>query len=622
MTTAPEDTHGPRAPQLVWELAVRLRLLTDTHVGAARATPRHAAESDVDLHLDRNPRTGAPRLRATTLAGLLRHELVARTADPVGAAALLGSGGAGERAGAPNPTPLPSALDIDDAHAVLPDDAAVTVRVGTRVDPATGAVRPGRMWQWEALPAGTVFTAHLRLHVAAPAEEAHLLTLLVLAARGLAGEGPGIRIGGRSGRGHGEVRATSWAARRHDLTDQHGWFAYHAHDWEARWQQGEEALAAAEKQSGRPSAEHGPSANQPAGSEAATGRPLTSEPSVAALSGADLAGLLDVRLREHGRVATAAHLAARSAGADRRHRAELRMELYVAERPEPAPGGHPPAPEGLRPGLLMIGDTPVDGRLAEVDRAHRRRPVVTDTEQGTVELRPVLGDTALFALLKRVGGRLVRDAAEHLAGEREEEPGGEGARWRGWHGHWWGADTDQRPGAPPAPSVPSRIRLRATPSLSGGAPLTTTRLTVDALFGDAVDGRLFTTDLHCGGSAQVTVDIAEPDDAVRGMLALVVRELATVPFDTLGAGSGSGNGRLVATRAVLVGYEGDGAEPQEVDLVAALAEPGGRDARIARGWLPALHRQITEPRRAEPHEPEPHQPEPRQPAHTDEGPPP
>lgn len=565
MTDVSEDAHGPRPPNLVWEFAVRLCLLTDTHVGAARATPRHAAESDVDLHLDRDPRSGAPRLRATTLAGLLRHELLARTADPVGAGALLGPGEAGELTGAPDPTPLPSALDVDDAYADLPEGAAVAVRVGTRVDPATGSVRPGRMWQWEVLPAGTVFTAHLRLRVAEPAEEERLLTLLVLAARGLGGEGPGIRIGGRTGRGHGAVRAARWTAHRHDLTDEQGWFDYHARDWRTRWQEGGGALTAAES------------------------RPFENQP------GADLAQLLDTRLREHGRAATAARLADRSVAVDRRRRAELHMELHVAERREPAPAERPPAPEALRPGLLMIGDTPADGRLAEVDRAHRSRPVVTDPAGPTVELRPVLGDTALFALLKRVGGRLVRDAAEHLAGER----GGERARWREWHGHWWGADTEQRPDAPPTPPAPSRIRLRATPSLTGGASLTTTRLTVDALFGDAVDGRLFTTDLHCGGSAEVVMDVTEPDDAVRGLLALVVRELAAVPFDTLGAGSGSGNGRIVATRAVLVGYGGDGAAPQEVDLMAALTEPDGPDARIARGWLPALHRRITEPREPE-----------------------
>ena len=314
----------------------------------------------------------------------------------------------------------------------------------------------------------------------------------------------------------------------------------------------------------------------------------------------ELAGLLDVLLREHGRVAAAAHLAARSVGADRRHRAELRLLLHVAERPDPLPTGRPPFSRELRPGLLMIGDTPADDRLAEADRAHRRRPVVTGTDSGTgdptVAQRPVLGDTALFALFKRISGRLVRDAAEHLSGE--------GNDWREWHEYWWGAHPhtgarDQRTDAPPAPS---RVRLRATPTLTGGAALTTTRLTVDALFGDAVDGRLFTADLHCGGSAEVVLDVTEPDDAVRGLLALVVRELATVPLDALGAGSGSGSGRLVATRAVLAGYEGDGAGPHEVDLISALTEPDGRDAAVARGWLPALHHQITRAREPGPAE--------------------
>nr|WP_051072987.1 RAMP superfamily CRISPR-associated protein [Nocardiopsis valliformis] len=601
---SPEPAHGPGPAGPVWEFAVRLLLLTDTHIGAARATPRHTAESDVDLHLDRDPRTGVPRLRATTLAGLLRHELLVRTADPVGAAALLGSSDAGELTEESALTTLPSPLDIDDSHATLPEEAGVTVRVGSRVDPATGSVYPGRMWQWEVLPAGTVFTAHLRLRITAPAEEAHLLTLLTLAARGLGDDGPGIRIGARSGRGHGAVRAVRWVARRHDLTDEHGWFAYHASDWSTRWQEGQAALATPADQP----TEHPPHRREstrelspgvrPDQGQTSGIRASEDQASKSAFpkyrSGAELAGLLDVLLRENGRDAAAARLAARAVGVDRRHRAELRMRLHVAERPEPLPTGRPPLSRELRPGLLMIGDIPADDRLAEVDRAHRRRPVVTGTgsEIGNpaVELRPVLGDTALFALFKRIGGRLVRDAAEHLAGEETD--------WREWHAYWWGAQPhtgggDQRLDPPPAPS---RVRLRATPALTGGAALTTTRLTVDALFGDAVDGRLFTTDLHCGGSAEVVFDVTEPDDAVRGLLALVVRELATVPLDTLGAGSGSGNGRLVATRAVLVSHEGDGSAPQEVDLIAALANPHGRDAEVARGWLPALHRRISAPR--------------------------
>ncbi|MFD3687923.1 RAMP superfamily CRISPR-associated protein [Nocardiopsis sp. NPDC058631] len=512
-------------------------LMSDTHVGAAQAVPRHAAESDVDLHVDRDPRTGVPRLRATTLAGLLRHELAARTGDPRRVRELFGAAESRSAPGREPDPPLTSALDVDDAGAELPEDTTLAVRVGTRVDPATGTVRPGRMWQWEVLPAGTVFTAHLRLHVPAPADEARLLTLLVLAAEGLSGDGPGIRVGGRTGRGYGAVRATHWAVERHDLTDEHSWFAYHARTWSERWERGADALGDAP---------------------------------------ADLATALDVRLRADGRAATAAHLAARADQRDHRHRAELHLTLAVAEQSAPAD----PSSREPRPGLLMVGDVPAPERLGAVDRAHRHRPVVSDPDKAFVRLAPVLGDTALFALFKRIGGRLVRDAAEHL--------GAEEWRWRGWHAHWWGADTDPGTAVP----SPSRVRLRSTPHLRGGAPLTTTRLTVDALFGDAVDGRLFTTDLYCGGSGEVVLDVREPDDAVRGLLALVVRELATVPFDTLGAGAGSGNGRLTATRAVLTTHTGDGGPPHRVDLLTALFDPAGGAAATARGWVCALRARL------------------------------
>ena len=519
--------------RLVWEFTTRLLLLGDAHVGAARATPRHAAESDVDLALDRDPRSGLPRLRATTLAGLLRHELLART-DQTAVTSLFGIDDGSSGFAAAEAAPVPSALDLDDAHAVLPDDTSVTVRVGTRVDPATGTVHPGRMWQWEVLPAGTEFICHLRLRVPDPVEEARLLALLVLATRGLEGEGPGIRIGGRTGRGYGALRATHWAARRHDLTDPGGWFDFHARTWDERSSHGTDALVAS-----------------PGG----------------------LPELLDTRLRGNGRAAVAVHVRARSAGPDPRHRAELRLEMRVAERTDPLGSG------SLRPGLLMIGDVPEADRLAEADRAHRWRPMVTD--DGKVRRAPVLGDTALFALFKRIGGRLVRDAAEHLGAPAE--------RWRRWHGHWWGADPVEQ-GAP----RPSRIRLRATPTLTGGAPLTTTRMTVDALFGDAVDGRLFTTDVHCGGDAEVVLDVPEPDDAVLGLFALVVRELSTVPLDTIGAGAGGGNGRLTVTRATLVTHGRPGGGTDTVDLMAALDDPDGPEGGIVRGRLRALHTRLTE----------------------------
>ncbi|MFE1079454.1 RAMP superfamily CRISPR-associated protein [Nocardiopsis alba] len=550
MTEVPRDPDLPRPTAVVWELTARLCLLTDAHIGAARSVSGHGSENDGVLPLDRDPITDAPRLRATTLAGLLRHELTAR-ADHAGAVGLFGGGG---------PVFAPSALDLDDAHAERAEAIPVTVRTGIRVAPDTGAALPGRMWRREILPAGTLFTCHLRLWVPALAHEARLLSLLLLATRGLEGEGPGLGIGARTGRGYGAVRATRWAARRHDLTDARGWSGFHARDWAERHRQGVEALT---ENPGR------------------------------------LADLVDLGLREHGRDAVAAHVAARAALPDRARRAELRMELHVAERAAP-PAGPPTGPEGLRPGLLLVGGDPAEDTRPGVDRSHRRRPVVTDPDTGATRVEPVLGDTALFALLKRIGGRLARDAAEHL--------GAPGERWRAWHGSWWGADSARTSSPEPAAThhgeaVPSRVRLRSVPVLAGGAPLTTARRTVDALFGDTVDGRLFTAEAHCGGSAEVVLDVIGPDDAVRGLLALLVRELATVPFDGAGAGTGGGNGGLVATRAVLTTY-GDPSSPVEtegddegdpVDLMAVFADPEGERADVVRRWVRALHTRLTGP---------------------------
>src|SRR5699024_10138838 len=136
--------------------------------------------------------------------------------------------------------------------------------------------------------------------------------------------------------------------------------------------------------------------------------------------------------------------------------------------------------------------------------------------------------------------------------------------------------------------TPARVRLRDVPVIFGGAPLTVTRLTVDSLFGDAVDGHLFTSDLHCGGTAEVVLDVTDPDDAIRGLLALVVRDLATVAFDTLGADAGSGQGRLTALRARLTTHTGDDEPAHTVDLREALSDPHGGDAETVRSWVAAL----------------------------------
>src|SRR5699024_8931665 len=208
---------------------------------------------------------------------------------------------------------------------------------------------------------------------------------------GLHGNAPGPHVGGHTVHGHGTVRATRWSVARHDLTEEQGWFAHHARTWEQRWRERAAAL------------DEGP-------------RTLTEA--------------LTTQLRSAGLTADAARLATHTIPSDRRRRAELRMSLAVAERTEPLRSDS----EDLSPGLLMVGEAPDTTRHDRADRVHRHRPVVVDPDVPTVENTPVLGDTALYALFKRMASRIARYACEQLGGRLEEQ--------REWIAHWWGGDID------------------------------------------------------------------------------------------------------------------------------------------------------------------------------------
>ncbi|QBI55013.1 RAMP superfamily CRISPR-associated protein [Streptomonospora litoralis] len=546
---------GTGGPAVLWELTARVRLHSDTHIGSADDSAR--AVGDI-APLDRDPRTGNPRLRATTQAGLLRHHLAER----------LGPGGAGpvaelfgeaatRSAEAGTGASRHSALDIDDAFAELPPEAGIAVRAGNRVDPGSGAAAPGALWRMETLPAGTVFTLTLRLQVDEPEHEGRLLALAALAAEGIAGTGadPGVSIGARTARGYGAVRCEGWHTRRHDLTDARGWADWYALTWQQRRDRAHRAAAA---RCG--SAEAAPPAE--AGLAPLIDEHLEAEPALAAGIGDDY----DRALAEHA--------------TDHRRRDELTIILRLAERPtesvlDPAPSGAHP----LQPGLLLVGEAPRLDALGEVDRAHLHRPAVAG--DGAVQWRPTLGDTALFALFKRMSRRLVRDISGESGSAVEDWPADSPARRL--HARWWGGD-----GTTHGASEASSIRLRRTAELTGGTPQRTTRVTIDALFGDAVDASLLTDDVHAGGHAEVVLDIPDADDAVRGLLALIVRELHTVPMDAVGGGSGSGHGRVTATSAVLT-RTGPAGVGTPVDLIAAVDDPASGDRRAAETWLAALH---------------------------------
>ncbi len=407
--------------------------------------------------------------------------------------------------------------------------------------------------------AGTRFTLTFRLCVADPDAEGRLLALTALAAEGMAGHGPGpgISIGARTARGYGAVRTDAWYARRHDLRTPEGWASWYAPTWKHRWQRAHQAVAGSAAETSAKSLRH------------LLGERLETDAALAAA----------VKSRYSDTVA--------AYGTDQRHRDELTMTLRLAERPTEAflPAARPDTVP--RPGLLMVGGVPGPESLGEVDRTHLRRPRLT--RSGAVEWRPALGDTALFALLKRLSRRLIRDisgeAALALRDWPEQSPG------RRLHVHWWGGEN--KPGAAPASS---RIRLRETAELIGGTTQRTVRVTIDALFGDAVDTRFFSDDVHAGGQARVTLDIHRPDNAVRGLLALIVRELHTVPLDAIGGGSGIGNGRLALTEAVLTRYAPEAA-PAPVDLVAAIDDAHGPERAVVAPWLQALRAAVAPRRR-------------------------
>ncbi|MFC7330508.1 RAMP superfamily CRISPR-associated protein [Marinactinospora rubrisoli] len=588
---------APAGPRVLWEISTRLRLLGDTHIGSAAPSAPHSAESEVDQLLDRDPQTGKPRLRASTLAGLLRHHLADRC-DPPGRADATGATGSGERGwadtlfGAPavpefaaadtEPATM-SALDIDDAVADLPQDANITVRVGNRIDPDSGTAAPGAFWRMEVLPAGTSFTVTMRLRVPDGGDEGRLLALVSTAAAGLAADdrddapenglpGP-IRIGARTGRGYGEVVAEAWHARRHDLHTPEGWEAYYAREWQTRWDDARDIL----ENSGRP-----------ARLESAVDDTFAAL-RTAALADAGNDEWAGWTARDFERTHTAFHHELDARRADVRCRDVLVVTLAVAERPTrsfvPAPfddpGGTPAT--GPWPGLLLVGDTPAPDRLGEVDRAHRTRPRYSG---GRVQWRPELGGTALFALFKRTARSLVRE----IAGTAEQ-PGTEwdvsGDPAHNWFAHWWGSDTG--PGGDGGPR-PARLRLRSPGVLSESTTLRTTRTTIDTLFGDTVDGRLFTDDVEAGGVARVVLDATDADDALRGLLTLVVRELHTVPFHSIGGDAGVGHGRLTVRSAVLVSRR-PGEDPERTDLLRAINDPAGPERARAADWLAELHKE-------------------------------
>jgi len=216
------DAMDPRALTARWVIRGTLTLETAMHLGG-EGTER------VDMSVLRDLQEGKPLLPGTTFAGALRDALADRLAgygqnEPAEVAVLFGAA-RGDDEGSQSP------LIVFDAFGEFPEQSGIEIRDGVAISPATGVAEDHKKFDFEVLPAGTVFPVRVDLLLPAPSifnfesqpEEKALLERLTEALDAFThGENA---LGARRSRGLGRVRAL-WAARRFDFSSKDGWLAW------------------------------------------------------------------------------------------------------------------------------------------------------------------------------------------------------------------------------------------------------------------------------------------------------------------------------------------------------------------------------------------------------------
>jgi len=210
-----EDAGGVRQLTSRWVIMGEVVLETAAHFGCEEG-------NSADMTIIRDAREGRALLTGPSLAGALRSYL----ADVLGGyfseehedVKRLFGGRRGDEEGAQSP------LIVFDALGKTPEETAIEIRDGVAIDPITGTAEAHRKFDFEVLPAGTVFPVRFDLLVEDGANESLLLPLLVTALEGLSkGE---IHMGMRRSRGLGRIRAGKWKVKRYDLGSQNGWLAW------------------------------------------------------------------------------------------------------------------------------------------------------------------------------------------------------------------------------------------------------------------------------------------------------------------------------------------------------------------------------------------------------------
>jgi CRISPR/Cas system CSM-associated protein Csm3 (group 7 of RAMP superfamily) len=215
------DPGGVRLVAARWVITAELVLESATHLGAGTG-------ESADMVLLRDARTAAPLLPGASLTGALRSYL----ADVLGgygseedpALARLFGAARADDLGAQSP------LIVFDSIGKLPDHQTVEIRDGVQIETRRGIAEDHKKFDFEVVPAGTIFPLRFELVVPEVDSEGELLGLLV---RALSGPAEGdISIGARRSRGLGSVRAKCWRAVRYDLRSRVGWIEWALSDWE------------------------------------------------------------------------------------------------------------------------------------------------------------------------------------------------------------------------------------------------------------------------------------------------------------------------------------------------------------------------------------------------------
>lgn len=209
------NAGGVRSMSARWVVTGAMKLESAAHFGGE-------SETAVDMAVLRDPKEGRPLLPGTSLAGALRSHL----ADVLGGygssehknVALLFGGARSDDLGSQSP------LIVFDSLGQMPEDLTLEIRDGVAIDPAIGTAEDHKKFDFEVLPAGTIFPLRMELIIEAPEREGLLIGLLMAALNGLA-EGD-IALGMRRSRGLGAVKVHNWKALRYDLTSKQGWL-----DW-------------------------------------------------------------------------------------------------------------------------------------------------------------------------------------------------------------------------------------------------------------------------------------------------------------------------------------------------------------------------------------------------------